>query len=205
MSLNHRQVEGTTPLEDYSAIKLSWIQDHAQLNAAEADNIRLASNKYLEKRRYPFPQWFTVVHINKIHQMMFNRVWTWAGKYRRTEKNIGTVAPYQIPIEMTKLEEDIQFWGQEKSFEPIMTSARIHHRLVWIHPYENGNGRHGRFIGDMVLRAFGEEPILWPRLIDNGKQRDHYILALKDADQGDFAALVRFLEQHRCPMHEKNI
>lgn len=196
MPFKNSNVAGTTPLTDYSGLKLSWVSTHAQLNAVEADNIRLAMNKYLEKRKYPFPQWFTIIHLNLVHKMMFDRVWTWAGCYRQSVKNIG-VLPYKIPIEMRQLEEDIKFWGNEKSLHPIEIATRLHYRLVWIHPFENGNGRHGRLISDMVLRAFGEKAISWPRLNDNGKERDLYIQMLKGADQGDFSGLIAFFKRHQ--------
>jgi Fic family protein len=72
----------------------------------------------------------------------------------------------------------------------------VHHRLVWIHPYENGNGRHGRFIADMVLSALEYKHTVWPTLADNGNERNAYIQALKNADGGDFTALIEFLIQH---------
>lgn len=188
-------VEGATPLDDISGLKLNWVDTREKLDAAEADNIRLAANKYLGRKDYPFPQWFTVAHINLVHKVMFGKVWVWAGRYRQTVKSVG-VKPYKISIEMTNLEGDMNFWGKEKSFDPFETSARVHHRLVWIHPYENGNGRHGRLIGDMVLRAFGHGLVVWPRLNDSGKERNIYIQALKEADDGDFTALVKFLKNH---------
>lgn len=188
-------VSGATPLDDISGLKLSWVDSREKLDAVEADNIRMAINKYLGRKRYPFPQWFTVSHINQIHRAMFGNVWDWAGKYRRTNKSVG-VAPHRISTEMAKLEEDMRFWGQEKSFDCLEMAARVHHRLVWIHPYENGNGRLGRFIGDMVLSSFGYERVAWPRLNDSGKERNLYIQAMKDADEGDFSALLTFLTHH---------
>jgi len=195
MPIKLQNLEGATPLDDISGLKITWIQTQDQLNAVEADNIRLAKTKYLSNKRFAFPKWFSVSHINLIHKAMFGKVWKWAGKYRSAEKNVG-VSPFTIPIELRQLEEDMLFWGQEKSFEPIETAARIHHRLVYIHPYENGNGRHGRLVGDMVLRALGHNPILWPRISDSGKKRDLYIQGLKDADDSDFTALIAFLTCH---------
>lgn len=192
---NLGDVAGATPLDDISGLQLSWVDSREKLNAAEADNIRLAINKYLGSKRYSFPLWFTVFHIDQVHKMMFSKIWQWAGKYRKTNKSVG-IEPYKISVEMAKLEEDIKFWGREKSFSPIETAARVQHRLVWIHPYENGNGRHGRLVGDMVLRAFGHECIAWPGLNDSGKERNLYIQALKDADLGDFVPLVAFLTKH---------
>jgi Fic-DOC domain mobile mystery protein B len=196
MPIENKKIAGTTPLDDYSGLKITWVYDHAQLDAVEADNIRFAVSKYLDKRMYRFPEWFSILHINQVHKAMFGQVWKWAGKYRQTTKTVG-VAPYKIQLEMANLEEDIKFWGHRHTFDPIETSARVHHRLVWIHPYENGNGRHGRFIGDMVLGAFGYQPIIWPNLAENGDGRNTYIQSLKDADKGDFSALLNFLASHR--------
>lgn len=81
MPIESRQIEGTTPLDDYSDLKVTWVYSHSQLDALEAENIRLAGDKYLGKRRYPFPKWFSVGHINQVHKTMFNQVWKWAGIY----------------------------------------------------------------------------------------------------------------------------
>ena len=149
MTLFDELPEGATPLDDYSGLKLTWITTRDQLDAAEADNIRQAIRKYLGKRRSAFPEWFTTKHIDLVHRTMFGKVWEWAGKYRRTEKTIGVPA-YQILSEFKKLEQDMEDFSQ-RPWNPIEIAARVHHRLVWIHPYENGNGRLGRLIGDMVL------------------------------------------------------
>ncbi len=188
-------VEGATPLDDISGLKLSWVNTQRQLDGVEAENIRLAQNLYLGKKRSPMPQWFTKKHIDLIHKAMFGKVWSWAGKYRKTEKSVGVQA-YKIPFEMAMLENDIRFWC-EGSFTPIEISARVHHRLVWIHPYENGNGRHARFIGDMVLKSLDERIVLWPSLNDHGQERQLYIQALKEADHGDFAPLILLLSNHQ--------
>lgn len=188
-------IEGATPLNDISGLKPRWINTHETLDAAEADNILIAYGKYLGKKPYSFPNWFTVEHINQVHKLMFGKVWSWAGKYRKTEKSIG-IKPYKIGLEMVNLEQEISFWDKEKIFHPIEISAKIHHRLVWIHPYENGNGRHGRFIGDMVLRAFGYQHAIWPRTTTSGHDRSKYINTLKEADRGDFTTLIQFLVDH---------
>jgi Fic-DOC domain mobile mystery protein B len=186
------EISGATPLDDISGLKLSWVDSREKLDAAEADNIRLAINKYLSRKRYAFPMWFTVSHINQVHKLMFSKTWQWAGQYRKTYKSVG-IQPYKISVEMLKLEEDIRFWGDKKSYSPLETAARVHHRLVWIHPYENGNGRHARMIGDMVLRAFGHPYIAWPGLNEHGNERKLYIQALKEADHGDILPLLEFL------------
>lgn len=192
-SPDNPEVPGTTPLDDYSGLKKDWIQTRPQLDAAEAANILQAMGKFLGKKKYPFPRWFTVKHLNAVHKEMFGKVWTWAGLYRKTDKSIG-ISPYRIPVEMGNLEKDLLFFSQKESqFDPIEISARTHHRLVWIHPYENGNGRHARLIGDMILSFYGYRYPQWPHLISNGEEREQYLRTLREADNGNFSSLMRCL------------
>ena len=69
----------------------------------------------------------------------------------------------------------------------------MHHRLVWIHPYENGNGRHARLIGDMILCALGYSYTKWPALANRGDERDRYLAALREADKHDYSALENYI------------
>src|SRR5262245_43096856 len=117
MPIKPKKIDGATLLDDYSGLKITWVYNHAQLDAVEADNIRLAADKYLTKKIYGFPQWFSILHINQVHKAMFGQVWKWAGKYRQTEKTIG-VTSYKIQLEMANLEEDIKFWGDKHTFDP---------------------------------------------------------------------------------------
>ena len=75
-------------------------------------------------------------------------------------------------------------------------SARIHHRLVFIHPFENGNGRFSRFIADRFLLAWKCSHPLWPNnLNQDGLLRKDYIHALQCADKGDYTSLVEFMKK----------
>ena len=186
--------DGSTPLEDESGLRLKWIKNQNQLNQVEAENINIAYGKYLEGPKRAFPKWFTIQHIDLVHKTMFGKVWSWAGKYRKTEKSIG-MPVYQIPTELKKLEQDMEDW-ERRNWDPIEISARVHHRLVWIHPYENGNGRHGRFVGDMILHAFKYAFPIWPKIAENGNEREVYIQALKEADQGSFDFLMQYLVRY---------
>jgi Fic-DOC domain mobile mystery protein B len=186
--------EGSTPLDDESGLKLRWIKNQDQLNKAEAENINIAYGKYLEGPRRSFPQWFNIKNVDLVHKTMFGKVWQWAGKYRRTEKSIG-VSAYQISYQLKILEKDMEDWAQ-RNWDPVEVASKVHHRLVWIHPYENGNGRHGRFIGDMVLHSFKYAYPIWPKLAENGNERNIYITALKEADQGSFDLLMQYLVRH---------
>lgn len=188
------KIEGTTDLDDYSGLKPSWVQGRAQLDAVEAANIRTAISKYLGRRRFEFPGWFTVEHINRVHVDMFGSVWRWAGKYRHSNKNIG-IAAYLVPLEMHKLSLDVHYWAAN-GWRPLEISARVHHRLAWIHPYENGNGRHARLIGDMILHSVSQPFPKWPILSDSNATRRQYLAALREADQNDFKSLEDFI--NRC-------
>jgi Fic-DOC domain mobile mystery protein B len=125
---------------------------------------------------------------------MFDRTWKWAGRYRTSEKNIG-VAPERITEEVRKLVEDTkaQLSGKVASLDEI--AAKFHHRLVSIHPFANGNGRHARLITDLLLAANGAAPFTWGRsdLVHAGEARDAYLAALRAADARDFAPLLAFV------------
>jgi Fic-DOC domain mobile mystery protein B len=131
-----------------------------------------------------------------LHRRLFGEVWKWAGKYRDTEKNIG-IDPLHIPVEMRKLMDDARYWAEHQTYEPLEAAARLHHRMVFIHPFANGNGRHARIMADTVLSAvYGAKPIDWTGGHDLQKlsaRRTGYIAALRAADRGDLAPLLAFV------------
>lgn len=128
---------------------------------------------------------------------MFNRVWTWAGKQRKSNKNIG-VSKEQISTQLKQLFDDVDFWIKNNSFGWDELAARFHHRMVWIHVFVNGNGRHARLMTNILLRAHGQEPFTWgnapqKELIDaETAVRKEYISALKEADRNIFDPLIKF-------------
>lgn len=168
----------------------------AALNAAEAENILQATTKRLRRRNNPKRRWLTDDLIRKVHREMFGEVWEWAGQYRGVELNIG-VKPFQIAEEIQKLCGDVEFWdAATKNPLPVLERAcRAHHRLAWIHPFRNGNGRHARLISDMYLRAHNLPLPIWPNseITRDGGARDEYLKALRAGDRHDFAPLVKLL------------
>jgi Fic-DOC domain mobile mystery protein B len=114
----------------------------------------------------------------------------------RTGKNIG-VDPIQIGVELRTLMDDARFWADNKTYPASEAAVRLHHRLVKIHPFANGNGRHARIMADAVLeRVYKAEPINWTGGYDLQKMNDRrkaYIDALKAADAGDIAPLINFI------------
>lgn len=128
---------------------------------------------------------------------MFGRVWLWAGIFRLSKKNIGKVDWTQIAIEIKKLIDDCYYWISYKTFTDEEIATRLSHRLVWIHPFPNGNGRHSRLIADlMITRIFNKPYFSWSdkNLKSDKEGRDEYLAALHEADNGNFERLIRFVK-----------
>ena len=130
------------------------------------------------------------------HRRLFGDVWKWAGTFRLTEKNIG-VDPIQIGVQLRMLLDDARYWADHKTYPPLEAAARFHHRLVQIHCFPNGNGRHARIMTDEYLRRrFDHPPIDWAAgqdLMQENERRDEYIAALRAADAHDYDPLLKFV------------
>jgi Fic-DOC domain mobile mystery protein B len=131
-----------------------------------------------------------------LHRRLFGDVWAWAGKLRRTGKNIG-VDPNEIAVGLRILLDDARYWAEHLTYLPLDAGARLHHRLVKIHLFPNGNGRHGRIAADVYITdRFGHVPIDWAAgrdLQHDSERRMAYIAALKAADRGDYGPLLVFV------------
>jgi Fic-DOC domain mobile mystery protein B len=138
-----------TPLDYYElmGLKLPHITTRQQLDVWETQNIAEAQSWAQNLRQKDL---LTPKFISTVHRKMFSDVWTWAGKYRKTEKNIG-VLPHLIETRVHALCEEANGWLEYNSYNPDEFAARLHHRLVTIHPFVNGNGRHARFMADLVI------------------------------------------------------
>ncbi|WP_246805188.1 mobile mystery protein B [Mesorhizobium mediterraneum] len=91
----------------------------------------------------------------ELHRRLFGDVWSWAGSFRKTGKNIG-VDPAQIAMQLRGTMDDARYWAEHGIHQPVEAAVRLHHRLVWVHPFPNGNGRHARIMADVVLdKIFG--------------------------------------------------
>lgn len=186
--------EGATPLDpdEMEGLIPSHIVNRGQLNELEQQNIADAELWLLSAR-------FAAIHdesqLRKLHTKMFERVWRWAGTFRQTGKNIGVEA-YQISTELRNLCEDVRVWLEYESYPPDEIATRFHHRLVYIHLFPNGNGRHARLATDVLLmKTLGRPRFSWGSgIIDHeGDVRQQYISALRQADQGDYQALLQFV------------
>ncbi len=185
--------DNSTPLtpEEREGLKPKWITLRRELNEFETRNILdaeiwLATHKQHDVLNDTF--------LMKLHKRMFGQVWKWAGEYRNTERNIG-VAPYQIPVKLKALFDDVKFWIENHTFPDLEIAVRLHHRLVLIHPFPNGNGRISRLMADLLMQQLGEPRLYWGdgNLTDITELRKKYIDALHAADAGDYSGLIKFV------------
>ncbi|OGX37973.1 MAG: cell filamentation protein Fic [Omnitrophica WOR_2 bacterium RIFCSPHIGHO2_02_FULL_52_10] len=185
---------GATPLEpeEIEDLKIGHITTREELNRFEQDNINEAL-QWMEARRKG--EVLTEKFIKTLHQKMFGKVWRWAGTFRRSGKNIG-VDWVQIPVQLHTLLQDVRYWVDHKTYPSDEIAVRFHHKMVWIHLFPNGNGRHARLMTDILLKdVLKQEPFTWNvRNIDvEDKVRTFYLKALREADQGDYSTLLEFV------------
>ena len=186
------EIDGSTPLTEEEREQLipSYITLRRELNEAEQANILDAESWAFGRKRDVLNERF----LTDLHNRMFGRVWRWAGSYRRSQKNVGIDA-YRIPVNLRQLTEDCRYWIEHETYSPDEIATRFHHRLVAIHPFPNGNGRHARLATDLLLTKLGQERFSWGQvnLVDASETRDTYINALRAADRHDYAPLLAFV------------
>lgn len=184
--------DASTPLTDEERQDLipTYITLRRELNEAEQANILEAESWAFSRQR----DVLDISFLKNLHRHMFEDVWRWAGHFRKTERNIG-VAPYQIITELAVLLDNCKYWIDHNTYPADEIVARFHHRLVFIHPFPNGNGRHGRLAADLLLRFLGRPRFTWGRgvLGKVGDVRTAYIEALRAADKGDIRPLLQFV------------
>ena len=184
--------DNSTPLtaEEKDGLKLKWITLRSELNEAEARNIAQAQVWLMSNKNKEF---CSDTILRELHKKMFGDVWKWAGTYRNSERNIG-VAPFQIPIKLIQLFDDVKFWIENKTYSNREIAVRLHHKLVQIHPFPNGNGRVSRLMADLVLEKLEGSKLYWgnTNLVNVSEIRSSYIAALRKADAGDYTDLIKF-------------
>jgi Fic-DOC domain mobile mystery protein B len=190
-----QEPEDATPLEpqERDGLLQTWITHRRDLNEAEEENIVEGAAWARGRRRLPLERMLSEDFMRTLHKRMFGDVWQWAGTFRSTERNIGIQA-YRIGTELASLLSDIRYWIDHKTFPPDEIAIRFHHRLVAIHPFPNGNGRHARLAADLLIERLGGAPFSWGggSLANVGDLRARYVAALRAADSHDIAPLLEF-------------
>ncbi|MDP8227030.1 MAG: mobile mystery protein B [Candidatus Celaenobacter polaris] len=186
--------KGATPIDsnEIVGLLLTHITTRSELDRWEQDNIVMAL-AWLDQNKPK--DIFNERFIKELHRRMFGNVWKWAGKFRRSDKNIGC-SWNQIPICVKNLCDDAKLWLELKSESSDEIAVRFHHRLVSIHPFPNGNGRHARLMTDILLEnILGRSRFSWGRedLSSASDSRRRYIEALHAADGGNYKPLLEFV------------
>ncbi|HYL94647.1 MAG TPA: mobile mystery protein B [Terriglobales bacterium] len=185
--------DGNTPLApEELADLIPNLATKEELNEWERENILLAREWATSDRTKP-EEMASDAYIRKLHRRMFEETWKWAGQYRVTEKNIG-VPVHEIRERLMELVGDVRYWIQNGTCSPDEIAVKFHHRLVLIHPFPNGNGRHARLMADVLVMKLGRPAFSWgsANLVREGEARTKYLEAIRAADHGDIQPLLKF-------------
>ena len=196
MALSDPHAPGATPLtaEQVKGLRNPFISTHEELNRAEQANIVSARLWARTARSIVLPGMLSREFLKDLHRRMYGDVWSWAGKHRSVDTNIG-VDFTKIGVELRILMDDARYWLEHGTYPPIEYAVRMHHRLAFIHPFFNGNGRLARFYADLILtHHFKSDRLTWGggQLGNEDPRRSQYIEALRAADRHDYRSLVSF-------------
>jgi Fic-DOC domain mobile mystery protein B len=187
------QPSGNTPLApEELADLIPALATKEELNAWERRNI-IRARAWAMRDRTSATAILSDEYTRKLHRKMFDQTWKWAGQYRRTERNLG-IPFHEIRENLAALFGDARYWLDHQTYSHDEIAIRLHHRLVVIHPFPNGNGRHGRLIADMLVMKLSRPAFTWgyASLIQRGEARNKYLEALQAADGGDIKPLLAF-------------
>ena len=195
MGLDLEYTDGQTPLEENEkeGLLIPTIATLSELDEFEQQNNENAV-QWLEGRSFKSGVVFTEEFIRTLHKRMYSDVWAWAGDFRTTNKNIG-VEFWQIPMHLKQLIDDARFWYENNTYPPDEMALRFKHRIVSIHCFSNGNGRHSRLMADIIIEKLYKQPLFsWgaANLSKTSDTRNEYLKAVKAADNGDYSLLLAF-------------
>jgi Fic-DOC domain mobile mystery protein B len=195
MGLELDNIDGQTPLdeEEKDGLLIPTIATRGELDEFEQQNIEQAVQWTLGRSFKPETV-FTEDFIRMVHKRMYADVWSWAGEFRKTNKNMG-IDKWQIPTELRYLLDDIRYWHENNTYPPDEIALRFKHRIVRIHCFPNGNGRHSRLMADIIIQKIYKQTVFsWgaANLSSESDTRAAYLKAVKAADQGDYSLLLAF-------------
>jgi len=173
--------------------------NYEEINIAEATGIAKAEFYILE---LDSELELSASLLLEIHLKAFEKLYSWAGKWRTTVVTVGQhipPEPSRIPNLIYQLIDHIKFSLQniKNKQDLIELLAYTHHRLVYIHPFTNGNGRTARLFTNYLTLINGYNPIqLYHR---EGTDREIYINAIKQADKGNLEPLQELIERELMP------
>jgi len=195
MGLDLDYMNGQTPLDEdeKDGLLIPTITNRGELDEFEQLGVEKA-NEWLLSRKFSVNKILTENFVKDLHKRMFSDIWKWAGEFRKSNKNIG-VDKFIIGMELKNLLDDCNYWIENKVFSEDEIAVRLSHRMVLIHPFANGNGRHSRLMADILItKGFGKPYFTWGsvNLTKEGEARKKYLEALRAADQNDYKSLIEF-------------
>ena len=194
MSTIFDEPDGATPLDpnEMEGLKFKHVTTRRELDHLEQANIQSGMAWMRKNKRINI---LTESYACELPRRLFGDVWKCAGTFRKTEKNIG-IDPLHISVQLRMLLDDTSYWIKHETYVPYKAVMCFHHRLVAIHLFPNGNGRHARIMADAILlKLYKLPPIDWAGGYDIGSMTDRrkaYIQALRAADKGDYQQLFNF-------------
>jgi len=197
MGLEFKYQDGQTPLDEdeKEGLKIKSITTQNELDEFEQLNIE-KSVEWIIHSNLKSEKILTEKFIIDLHKKMYGDVWKWAGEFRKTDKNIG-IKWAQIGIKLKNLIDDTKYWIENKTYSPEEIAIRFKHRIVAIHCFPNGNGRHSRMMADIIIESiFGKDIFSWHKsnMVKENEARKNYIKALKEADNGNVNPLIEFAQ-----------
>ncbi|MEX2013942.1 MAG: mobile mystery protein B [Parcubacteria group bacterium] len=198
MGLGLDYTDGQTPLDDdeKEGLLIRTITTRGELDEFEQLGVEKAF-EWTRKRKIALADMLTEKFVKELHKKMFGDIWKWAGYFRTSNKNLG-VDKSEIRPELRKLLDDGKYWIDHRAFVEDEIAVRFSHRIVSIHPFANGNGRHSRLIADILAsHGLGRPPFTWGsvNLTAKGAARSAYLRALRQADENNYGELMRFARQ----------
>ena len=195
MGLEFNHLEGQTVLDEdeKDGLKIKSISTQGELDEFEQLNIEKAV-EWTIRKKFKEENILTEKFIKDLHKRMYGEVWKWAGEFRKSNKNIG-IDWTGISTSLKSLLDDTKYWIEFKTFSSEEIAIRFKHRIVSIHCFPNGNGRHSRLMADIIIESiFDEEIFSWNKsnMVKANEIRKEYISALKEADDGMIRSLIEF-------------
>ncbi len=196
MGLELDYKDGQTPLseEEMQGLLINAITTHGELDEFEQMNIEKAIEWTLT-RKFKMEYILSEAFVKELHKKMFSDVWQWAGDFRLSEKNLG-IKYHLIGTSLKQLNDDCLFWIENKIYTEEEIAIRYKHRIVKIHCFSNGNGRHSRLMADIMNKQiFKNNFFTWSsgaNLVNNDKQRNDYLKAIREADKENIQPLIDF-------------
>jgi Fic-DOC domain mobile mystery protein B len=192
MAIKIDYLPGATPLDadELACLIPKHITTQGELNEWEQLNIEQGETWARRQRKDILDEAF----VRQLHKQMFGETWSWAGSFRKSDKNIG-VEWQQVSVKLRNLLDDVRYQIDHATYSPDEIAARFHHRLVAIHPFPNGNGRHARMMADLLIQKLGQPRFTWgsKSLTEATETRTSYIDSLRAADSGNIQPLLAFV------------